>query len=85
MDQHPVILVWLRAAPGNILTGMVAQGRAGGGRIGAKDPPCASTHPAGVFLHGLAGDLARDHLGEHSLIATDLLSICPPHFAPFRR
>jgi NAD(P)H-hydrate epimerase len=30
-----------------------------------------------VYLHGLAGDLARDELGETALIAADLLSYLP--------
>jgi NAD(P)H-hydrate epimerase len=33
-----------------------------------------------VHLHGLAGDLARDQLGETSLIATDLLDHLPRAF-----
>jgi hypothetical protein len=34
----------------------------------------------GVYLHGLAGDLARDDLGEESLIASDLLAYLPGAF-----
>jgi NAD(P)H-hydrate epimerase len=34
----------------------------------------------GVYLHGLAGDLARDELGEVSLIASDLVSYLPRAF-----
>jgi NAD(P)H-hydrate epimerase len=34
----------------------------------------------GVHLHGLAGDLARDDLGEVSLLATDLLAYLPRAF-----
>jgi NAD(P)H-hydrate epimerase len=34
----------------------------------------------GVHLHGLAGDLARDDLGEVSLLATDLLDYLPRAF-----
>jgi NAD(P)H-hydrate epimerase len=34
----------------------------------------------GVYLHGLAGDLARDDLGETALIATDLLAYLPQAF-----
>jgi ADP-dependent NAD(P)H-hydrate dehydratase len=34
----------------------------------------------GVYLHGLAGDLARDEVGEVSLIASDLLGALPRAF-----
>jgi NAD(P)H-hydrate epimerase len=34
----------------------------------------------GVYLHGLSGDLARDEIGEASLIATDLLDYLPRAF-----
>jgi NAD(P)H-hydrate epimerase len=37
---------------------------------------------AAVHLHGLAGDVMRETMGEHSLVATDLLSGLP---AAFRR
>jgi NAD(P)H-hydrate epimerase len=33
-----------------------------------------------VYLHGLAGDLARDDLGETSLVASDLLDYLPGAF-----
>ncbi len=35
----------------------------------------------GVYLHGRAGDLARDRLGETSLIASDLVEALPAAFA----
>ena len=31
----------------------------------------------GVHIHGLAGDLARDEMGEVALIASDLLDFLP--------
>jgi NAD(P)H-hydrate epimerase len=37
----------------------------------------------GVYLHGLAGDLARDDLGENSLIASDLLDYLPRAFRAY--
>jgi NAD(P)H-hydrate epimerase len=33
-----------------------------------------------VYLHGLAGDLARDAVGESSLVATDLVRFLPEAF-----
>ena len=60
---------------GDVLTGMVA------GLI-AQHPrqPLLATALA-VYLHGLAGDLARDALGESSLVATDLVRFLPGAFA----
>ena len=37
-----------------------------------------------VYLHGLAGDLAANELGERSLVATDLVSYLPKAFADMR-
>jgi NAD(P)H-hydrate epimerase len=39
----------------------------------------------GVYLHGLAGDLARDDVGEVSLIASDLLDTLPRAFQAHAR
>ena len=39
----------------------------------------------GVYLHGLAGDLARDEVGEISLIATDVLRWLPEAFRRHHR
>lgn len=39
----------------------------------------------GVYLHGLAGDLAREQRGEASLIASDLLVFLPPAFQQHAR
>jgi len=35
---------------------------------------------AAVHLHGLAGDVMRETVGEHSLVATDLLRGLPEAF-----
>jgi NAD(P)H-hydrate epimerase len=52
-----------------ILTGLLAQ-------------PYRSLDAAilGVYLHGLAGDLAAHALGEDSLIASDLITHLPEAF-----
>jgi NAD(P)H-hydrate epimerase len=55
---------------GDILTGMIA------GLIGQGLEP-ARAAVAGVYLHGLAGDLACQHLGPEAMIAGDLLEKLP--------
>ena len=59
---------------GDILTGMVAG-------IIAQHPhdPLKATALA-VYLHGLAGDQAKDIVGENSLVATDLVRFLPQAF-----
>jgi NAD(P)H-hydrate epimerase len=53
-----------------VLTGLIAA------FLGQKLEPFAAAQ-LGVHLHGLAGDLVRDDLGEVSLIASDLLDYLP--------
>ena len=61
---------------GDILTGMVAA-------MIAQNPNAAQLAVmAAVHLHGLAGDVMLDSIGEHSMVATDLLRGLP---AAFRR
>jgi hydroxyethylthiazole kinase-like uncharacterized protein yjeF len=64
---------------GDILTGMVAA------MIGQhpSDPMLAVC--AAVHLHGLAGDVMRGIMGEHSLVATDLLRGLPDAFERTRK
>lgn len=59
---------------GDILTGMVA------GMLAQQTKDAFRAVVAAVHLHGLAGDVAREKLGEHSLIATDLLAGLPEAF-----
>jgi ADP-dependent NAD(P)H-hydrate dehydratase len=58
---------------GDVLAGLI------GALIGQGLEPFTAAQ-LGVYLHGLAGDLARDALGEPSLIASDLLDYLPPAF-----
>jgi ADP-dependent NAD(P)H-hydrate dehydratase len=58
---------------GDVLTGLIAA------LLGQKVEPFAAAQ-LGVYLHGLAGDLARDAVGEICLTATDLLAWLPRAF-----
>jgi NAD(P)H-hydrate epimerase len=59
---------------GDILTGMVA------GMIAQHPKQVFTAVLAAVYLHGLAGDVMRERVGEHSLVATDLLLGLPEAF-----
>jgi NAD(P)H-hydrate epimerase len=59
---------------GDILTGMVA------GMIAQHSKQAFLAVLAAVHLHGLAGDVMRERVGEHSLVATDLLKGLPEAF-----
>jgi len=59
---------------GDILTGMVA------GMIAQHPTSAFLAVLAAVHLHGLAGDVMREKVGEHSLVATDLLRGLPEAF-----
>jgi len=63
---------------GDILTGMVA------GFIAQNSQHMFEAVIAAVHLHGLAGDLAGDGMGEHSLVATDLVKAVPKAFRRVR-
>jgi NAD(P)H-hydrate epimerase len=64
---------------GDILTGMVA------GMIAQHPKEVLLAVLAAVHLHGLAGDVMRESVGEHSLVATDLLRGLPEAFFRARR
>ncbi|NIL97413.1 MAG: NAD(P)H-hydrate dehydratase [Planctomycetales bacterium] len=57
-----------------VITGLLCQG---------LDPFAAAQ--LGVYLHGLAGDLAASELGQTSLIASDLLRFLPQAFQTVTR
>lgn len=58
---------------GDVLTGVIAA------LLGQHLEPFAAAQ-LGVYVHGLAGDLARQRLGEVGLIASDLLACLPTAF-----
>jgi len=62
---------------GDVLTGLIAA------LIGQGLDAFAAAQ-LGVHLHGLAGDFARDEIGEASLIASDLLTYLPRAFRAAR-
>src|SRR5207247_412721 len=58
------------AGSGDVLTGVIAA------LLAQRLEPFAAAQ-LGVYLHGLAGDLARDALGEVGMMASDLLPYLP--------
>ena len=59
---------------GDILTGMTA------GILAQIPGDAARAAVAAAYLHGLAGNVAAETMGEHSLVATDLLTGLPEAF-----
>jgi NAD(P)H-hydrate epimerase len=64
---------------GDILTGMIA------GMIAQNPIKVFESVTAAVYLHGLAGDIAREIMGEHCLVATDLVKTLPQAFRRVQR
>jgi ADP-dependent NAD(P)H-hydrate dehydratase / NAD(P)H-hydrate epimerase len=64
---------------GDILTGMVAA------MIAQNKNQVLPAVIAAVHLHGLAGDVVRESVGEHSMVATDLLQGLPQAFRRVER
>jgi NAD(P)H-hydrate epimerase len=64
---------------GDILTGMVS------GMIAQHPQQAMLAVCAAVHLHGLAGDVMLKHVGEHSMVATDLLTGLPEAFFTTRQ
>jgi NAD(P)H-hydrate epimerase len=63
---------------GDILTGIIA------GLLGQTTHSITAVL-SGVYVHGLAGDVACEKTGEQSLIATDLLAALPEAFRRVRK
>jgi hydroxyethylthiazole kinase-like uncharacterized protein yjeF len=84
---HPDGTVWVNTTgnpgmatggTGDILTGMVA------GMMAQHPTQIFEAIIGAVYLHGLAGDIARETIGEHSLVATDLVRALPQSFKRVR-
>jgi len=58
------------AGSGDVLTGII-------GGILMQGVPLSLAALSGVYLHGLAGDLAKDSLGSRSLLARDIINFIP--------
>jgi NAD(P)H-hydrate epimerase len=74
---------------GDILTGMVAgfiaQNTTAQNATAQKTKDALRAVCAAVHLHGLAGDVMRESVGEHSMVATDLLTGLPQAFRRAQR
>jgi NAD(P)H-hydrate epimerase len=66
------------AGAGDVLTGVIS---ALMGQVGATHAsPLLDAAILGVYVHGLAGDIAAARLGQVSLIATDIIDALPEAF-----
>lgn len=63
---------------GDVLTGLVAA-------LACQRLSPLDAARLGVYLHGLAGDLAAEQLGQESLMASDLVRFLPEAFRTYRR
>jgi NAD(P)H-hydrate epimerase len=68
-----------KGGTGDVLTGMIA------GLLAQHPDDVARAVAAGVFLHGLAGDIACEIMGEQSMLATDMLACMPQAFYRAKR
>jgi len=66
------------AGSGDVLTGIIL------GLLAQKYSP-ANACRLGVFLHGLAGDIATATIGEESLVASDLIAALPQAFQQLKQ
>jgi NAD(P)H-hydrate epimerase len=62
---------------GDVLTGIIAA-------LVAQRAPAFEAAQLGVYVHGLAGDIARDHDGEIGMIAGDIVDALADAFVHIR-
>jgi hydroxyethylthiazole kinase-like uncharacterized protein yjeF len=60
-----------KGGSGDVLTGMTA------GVLAQHPDRALESAVAAVYMHGLSGDVARNLVGEYTMVATDLLSMLP--------
>ena len=64
------------AGSGDVLTGIILG-------LVAQGMPTYDAAVLGAYLHGLAGDMAAEGLGMHSMIATDMIDYLPSAFMEY--
>jgi ADP-dependent NAD(P)H-hydrate dehydratase / NAD(P)H-hydrate epimerase len=62
-----------KGGSGDVLTGMLTG-------LAAQSYPLSDACKLAVFLHGMAGDLARDKYSEHAMLASDIIEEIGPSF-----
>ena len=65
------------AGSGDVLAGLLA------GLLAQKMEALGAAR-LGVYLHGMAGDLAAENLGHHGMIAGDILEALPQAFLAYQ-
>ncbi len=65
------------AGSGDVLAGIAVAYLAASASLGRADFSAIDALRAAVYVHGLAGDLAAEQLGQRALIASDLIDFLP--------
>ncbi len=66
------------AGSGDVLTGIIAS-------LAGQGLELYQSGVLGAYLHGLAGDLAKNDLGDYSLLASDIINNISPAFFKIKR